>query len=275
MVRVGNAALERWRKPPANCNSPHPRQVCLSSTLRLSEGFKTPHGPFWMSCMVGRIRSLRRSLAGKLPPFPPSRSRFRGAGQPHAPRSLSAAVAVPPAPSRPCRCACSASTPGCSAPHCSPVRNRCGSGSHPPASSSPRRDGSRSPLSSASDAASAVGTPTPSPAVGISAVVVLASRVGLPRGVTRIVRCTSKNASQPGSPPPPPPAYADPTARAPVPSTCRSGAPPGRTASIPVSHPLAFVRIPLQIGSNYSTLGRGQDQAATLWWRLGRSRQWR
>ena len=250
MVRVGNAALERWRKPPANCNSPHPRQVCLSSTLRLSEGFKTPHGPFWMSCMVGRIRSLRRSLAGKLPPFPPSRSRFRGAGQPHAPRSLSAAVAVPPEPSRPCRCACSASTPGCSAPHCSPVRNRCGSGSHPPASSRRARGGSRFPLSSAPGAASAAGTPPPSLAVGISAVVVLTSCVGLLRCVTWSVRCTSKNASQPASPTPPPPAYADPTARAPGPSTCRSGAPPGRTAPVPASPPSAFVRIPLQIGSD-------------------------
>ena len=67
MVKVGNAVLERWRKPPANCNSPHPRQVCLSSPLRLSEGFKTPHGPFWMSCMVGRIRSLRRKPPANFP----------------------------------------------------------------------------------------------------------------------------------------------------------------------------------------------------------------
>ena len=163
----------------------------------------------------------------------------------------------------------------CSAPHCSPVRNRCGSCSRPPASSRPARDGSRSPPSSAPGAASAAGTPVPTPAVGISAVVVLASCVGLLRCVTRSVRYTPKRAASSLSAPPPPPACADPISRAPGPSTRRSGAPPGRTTSIPAFHPLAFVRIHLTIGSNYSTLGRGQDQAATIWWRLGRSRQWR
>ena len=34
MVKVGNEAPARWRKPPANRNSPHPRQARLSSTLR-------------------------------------------------------------------------------------------------------------------------------------------------------------------------------------------------------------------------------------------------
>ena len=73
-----------------------------------------------------------------LPISPPGRSRARGAGQPRAPRSLSAASAAPPAlprgsacnapcppaPSRSCRHARSALAPTCSAPHCSPVRNR-------------------------------------------------------------------------------------------------------------------------------------------------------
>ena len=164
----------------------------------LSEGFRMPHGPFWMSCMVGPLRSLRRRgrtgssptafharltarsrLAGTPLPFPtlpipdPWGWPAAGAAGPYFRDSSASSAATRFA----AECAMPSvtvatlllrliSTKLFSAPLLAdpcPVRIRL---SRPPPGSPPATTGSHSRQPSAPGAASAAATPRPAPPAG-------------------------------------------------------------------------------------------------------------